>query len=129
MLPLPGPLCTRQPRVCTARLEGRLQATVSCGTEPPWGHCTGRLGASVPSPASPVQGVFLAPHCSSSCPQFLRDTLTVVSDNTWTCQLSLEMSKQLPCYNGIAQEKVHRGRGVPQQGVLGTGLRLPSSCA
>uniref|UniRef100_A0A8C0L568 Maestro heat like repeat family member 1 n=1 Tax=Canis lupus dingo TaxID=286419 RepID=A0A8C0L568_CANLU len=40
-----------------------------------------------------------------SCPQFLRDTLTVVSDNTWTCQLSLEMSKQLPCYNGIAQEK------------------------
>ncbi|XP_077703792.1 maestro heat-like repeat-containing protein family member 1 isoform X2 [Canis aureus] len=36
---------------------------------------------------------------------FLRDTLTVVSDNTWTCQLSLEMSKQLPCYNGIAQEK------------------------
>nr|XP_055170134.1 maestro heat-like repeat-containing protein family member 1 isoform X1 [Nyctereutes procyonoides] len=36
---------------------------------------------------------------------FLRDTLTVVSDNTWTCQLSLEMCKQLPCYNGIAQEK------------------------
>ncbi|XP_047399899.1 maestro heat-like repeat-containing protein family member 1 isoform X2 [Sciurus carolinensis] len=36
---------------------------------------------------------------------FLRDTLAVVSDNTWTCQLSLEMRKQLPCYNGVPQEK------------------------
>nr|XP_044999185.1 maestro heat-like repeat-containing protein family member 1 isoform X3 [Jaculus jaculus] len=36
---------------------------------------------------------------------FLRDTLTVVSDNTWICQLSLEMCKQLPCYNGTPQEK------------------------
>ncbi|EFB17016.1 hypothetical protein PANDA_011080, partial [Ailuropoda melanoleuca] len=36
---------------------------------------------------------------------FLRDTLAVVSDNTWICQLSLEMCKQLPCYNGIPQEK------------------------
>ncbi|XP_036137123.1 maestro heat-like repeat-containing protein family member 1 isoform X5 [Molossus molossus] len=37
--------------------------------------------------------------------QFLRDSLAVVSDNTWTCQLSLEMCKQLPCYNGTPQEK------------------------
>ncbi|XP_004618710.2 maestro heat-like repeat-containing protein family member 1 isoform X1 [Sorex araneus] len=36
---------------------------------------------------------------------FLRDALTVVSDNTWTCQLSLEMCKQLPSYNGMPQEK------------------------
>ncbi|XP_036904684.1 maestro heat-like repeat-containing protein family member 1 isoform X3 [Sturnira hondurensis] len=36
---------------------------------------------------------------------FLRDSLAVVSDNTWTCQLSLEMCKQLPCSNGTAQEK------------------------
>ncbi|XP_045880235.1 maestro heat-like repeat-containing protein family member 1 isoform X4 [Meles meles] len=36
---------------------------------------------------------------------FLRDTLAVVSDNTWACQLSLEMCKQLPCYNGLPQEK------------------------
>uniref|UniRef100_A0A452V4Z4 Maestro heat like repeat family member 1 n=1 Tax=Ursus maritimus TaxID=29073 RepID=A0A452V4Z4_URSMA len=36
---------------------------------------------------------------------FLRDTLAVVSDNTWICQLSLEMCKQLPCYNGMPQEK------------------------
>ncbi|KAM5211018.1 maestro heat-like repeat-containing protein family member 1 isoform 8-T16 [Hipposideros larvatus] len=36
---------------------------------------------------------------------FLRDTLAVVSDNTWVCQLSLEMCKQLPCYNGTPQEK------------------------
>ncbi|XP_010628834.1 maestro heat-like repeat-containing protein family member 1 isoform X2 [Fukomys damarensis] len=36
---------------------------------------------------------------------FLRETLAVVSDNTWTCQLSLEMCKQLPCYNGTPQEK------------------------
>ncbi|XP_075815764.1 maestro heat-like repeat-containing protein family member 1 isoform X3 [Microtus pennsylvanicus] len=36
---------------------------------------------------------------------FLRDTLTVVSDNTWICQLSQEMCKQLPSYNGTAQEK------------------------
>uniref|UniRef100_A0A452V533 Maestro heat like repeat family member 1 n=1 Tax=Ursus maritimus TaxID=29073 RepID=A0A452V533_URSMA len=45
-----------------------------------------------------------APGCGS-CPQFLRDTLAVVSDNTWICQLSLEMCKQLPCYNGMPQEK------------------------
>ncbi|XP_012924665.1 maestro heat-like repeat-containing protein family member 1 isoform X2 [Heterocephalus glaber] len=36
---------------------------------------------------------------------FLRETLAVVSDNTWICQLSLEMCKQLPCYNGMPQEK------------------------
>ncbi|XP_063087331.1 maestro heat-like repeat-containing protein family member 1 isoform X5 [Cavia porcellus] len=36
---------------------------------------------------------------------FLQETLAVVSDNTWTCQLSLEMCKQLPCYNGTPQEK------------------------
>ncbi|XP_051045168.1 maestro heat-like repeat-containing protein family member 1 isoform X3 [Phodopus roborovskii] len=36
---------------------------------------------------------------------FLRDTLTVVSDNTWICQLSQEMCKQLPSYNGAPQEK------------------------
>ncbi|XP_008068180.1 maestro heat-like repeat-containing protein family member 1 [Carlito syrichta] len=36
---------------------------------------------------------------------FLRDTLAIVSDNTWICQLSLEMCKQLPCYNGMPQEK------------------------
>nr|XP_044636807.1 maestro heat-like repeat-containing protein family member 1 [Equus asinus] len=36
---------------------------------------------------------------------FLRDTLTVVSDNTWTCQLSLEMCKQLPCYSETPREK------------------------
>lgn len=36
---------------------------------------------------------------------FLRDSLAVVSDNTWICQLSLEMCKQLPCYNGMPQEK------------------------
>ncbi|XP_051827268.1 maestro heat-like repeat-containing protein family member 1 isoform X3 [Antechinus flavipes] len=36
---------------------------------------------------------------------FLRDTLMVVSDNTWICQLSLEMCKQLNCYNGSPLEK------------------------
>ncbi|XP_076692216.2 maestro heat-like repeat-containing protein family member 1 isoform X5 [Callospermophilus lateralis] len=36
---------------------------------------------------------------------FLRDTLAVVSDDTWTCQLSLEMRKQLPSYNRVPQEK------------------------
>ncbi|XP_023364135.1 maestro heat-like repeat-containing protein family member 1 isoform X1 [Otolemur garnettii] len=36
---------------------------------------------------------------------FLRDTLAVVSDNLWVCQLSLEMCRQLPCYNGTPQEK------------------------
>ncbi|KAM6171630.1 maestro heat-like repeat-containing protein family member 1 isoform 2-T2 [Erethizon dorsatum] len=36
---------------------------------------------------------------------FLRETLAVVSDNVWTCQLSLEMCKQLPYYNGTPQEK------------------------
>ncbi|XP_068953133.1 maestro heat-like repeat-containing protein family member 1 isoform X6 [Petaurus breviceps papuanus] len=36
---------------------------------------------------------------------FLRDTLMIVSDNTWICQLSLEMCKQLNCYNGTPLEK------------------------
>ncbi|XP_035315188.1 maestro heat-like repeat-containing protein family member 1 isoform X1 [Cricetulus griseus] len=36
---------------------------------------------------------------------FLRDTLAVVSDNTWICQLSQEMCRQLPSYNGTPQEK------------------------
>ncbi|XP_037383816.1 maestro heat-like repeat-containing protein family member 1 isoform X2 [Talpa occidentalis] len=36
---------------------------------------------------------------------FLRDTLAVVSDNMWTCQLSLEMCKQLPSYDGVPREK------------------------
>lgn len=55
------------------------------------------------------------------CPQFLRDTLATVSDNTWVCQLSLEMCKQLPCYNGAPQEKV-TGRGTPQEKVWGDSL-------
>ncbi|XP_070320401.1 maestro heat-like repeat-containing protein family member 1 isoform X9 [Odocoileus virginianus] len=36
---------------------------------------------------------------------FLRDSLAVVSDNTWVCQLTLEMCKQLPNYNGTPLEK------------------------
>ncbi|XP_021544524.1 maestro heat-like repeat-containing protein family member 1 isoform X3 [Neomonachus schauinslandi] len=36
---------------------------------------------------------------------FLRDTLAVASDNTWTCQLSLEMCRQLSCYDAEPQEK------------------------
>ncbi|XP_062935287.1 maestro heat-like repeat-containing protein family member 1 isoform X2 [Cynocephalus volans] len=36
---------------------------------------------------------------------FLRDSLAAVSDNIWICQLSREMCKQLPCYNGTPQEK------------------------
>lgn len=36
---------------------------------------------------------------------FLRDTLIVVSDNVWICQLSQEMCKQLPSYSGTPQEK------------------------
>ncbi|XP_052016912.1 maestro heat-like repeat-containing protein family member 1 isoform X7 [Apodemus sylvaticus] len=36
---------------------------------------------------------------------FLRDTLAVVSDNIWICQLSQEMCKQLPSYSGAPQEK------------------------
>ncbi|XP_069882138.1 maestro heat-like repeat-containing protein family member 1 isoform X2 [Dipodomys merriami] len=36
---------------------------------------------------------------------FLRDTLAVVSDNTWICQLSQEMCRQLPCYSKTPQEK------------------------
>ncbi|KAM8786647.1 maestro heat-like repeat-containing protein family member 1 isoform 1-T1 [Rhynchonycteris naso] len=57
---------------------------------------------------------YLDEHTAETLPQkeweekllvFLRDSLAVVSDNTWTCQLSLEMCKQLPCYNGTPQEK------------------------
>lgn len=44
--------------------------------------------------------------------QFLRDTLAVVSDNTWTCQLGLEMRKRLPSYDGVPQEKVLGGPRV-----------------
>lgn len=68
-----------------------------------------------PSLASPVEAEFPALNCCS-CPQFLRDSLAVVSDNTWICQLSLEMCKQLPCYNGTPQEKVLGG--MPQEKVL-----------
>ncbi|XP_027416177.1 maestro heat-like repeat-containing protein family member 1 isoform X4 [Bos indicus x Bos taurus] len=37
--------------------------------------------------------------------RFLRDSLAVVSDNTWVCHLTLEMCKQLPNYNGTPLEK------------------------
>lgn len=68
-------------------------------------------------PSSPVKGHILGPSLLQPlpCPQFLRDTLAVVSDNTWICQLSLEMCRQLPCYNGTPQEKVHdAGGGCPR---------------
>lgn len=59
-----------------------------------------------------------------------------MSDNTWICQLSLEMCRQLPCYNGRPQEKVpgwggggegrkpqenvrKKGEGAPGEGVVG----------
>lgn len=67
-----------------------------------------------------------APHWCSH-PQFLRDTLAVVSDNTWICQLSQEMCKQLPSYNGAPQEK------VPETSQLGSGglrtVPVLSNCA
>lgn len=37
-----------------------------------------------------------------------------MSDNTWVCQLTLEMCKQLPDYNGTPLEKVH-GEGSPRR--------------
>lgn len=37
-----------------------------------------------------------------------------MSDNTWVCQLTLEMCKQLPNYNGMPLEKVH-GKGSPRR--------------
>ncbi|PNI88752.1 MROH1 isoform 6 [Pan troglodytes] len=37
--------------------------------------------------------------------QFLRDTLAIISDNAWICQLSLELCRQLPCYDEAPQEK------------------------
>ncbi|XP_063583029.1 maestro heat-like repeat-containing protein family member 1 isoform X13 [Pongo abelii] len=36
---------------------------------------------------------------------FLRDTLAIISDNAWICQLSLELCRQLPCYDEAPQEK------------------------
>lgn len=36
---------------------------------------------------------------------FLRETLTVISDNTWICQFSTEMCKQLNSYNCFPSEK------------------------
>ncbi|XP_062426714.1 maestro heat-like repeat-containing protein family member 1 isoform X2 [Rhea pennata] len=36
---------------------------------------------------------------------FLQQTLTAVSDNTWICQFSMEMCKQLNSYNGFLLEK------------------------
>lgn len=46
-----------------------------------------------------------------------------MSDDTWICQLSLEMCKQLPCYNGTPQEKVRGvgGEETPGEGVGGWG--------
>lgn len=59
----------------------------------------------MPRPLAPPQ----LPSQWCPCPQFLRDTLAVISDNMWICQLSLEMCKQLPSYSGTPQEKV-KGR-------------------
>lgn len=70
----------------------------------------GALGSPL---GRPVRGR-ACPHWLSSCPQFLRDSLAVVSDNTWVCHLTLEMCKQLPNYNGTPLEKVH-GEGSPRR--------------
>ncbi|KAL0599302.1 Maestro heat-like repeat-containing protein family member 1, partial [Plecturocebus cupreus] len=57
---------------------------------------------------------YLDEHTEETLPQeeweerllmFLRDTLAIVSDNAWICQLSLELCRQLPCYDGAPQEK------------------------
>lgn len=40
------------------------------------------------------------------CPQFLQQTVTTVSDSSWTCRLTLEMCRQLSSYNGSPVEKV-----------------------
>ena len=70
----------------------------------------GALGSPL---GRPVRGR-ACPHWLSSCQQFLRDSLAVVSDNTWVCHLTLEMCKQLPNYNGTPLEKVH-GEGSPRR--------------
>ncbi|XP_032111925.1 maestro heat-like repeat-containing protein family member 1 isoform X2 [Sapajus apella] len=57
---------------------------------------------------------YLDEHTEETLPQeewekrllmFLQDTLAIVSDNAWICQLSLELCRQLPCYDGVPQEK------------------------
>ncbi|XP_063499119.1 maestro heat-like repeat-containing protein family member 1 isoform X9 [Symphalangus syndactylus] len=57
---------------------------------------------------------YLDEHTEETLPQeeweekllmFLRDTLAIVSDNAWICQLSLELCRQLPCYDEAPQEK------------------------
>uniref|UniRef100_A0A2K5V1W4 Maestro heat like repeat family member 1 n=1 Tax=Macaca fascicularis TaxID=9541 RepID=A0A2K5V1W4_MACFA len=57
---------------------------------------------------------YLDEHTEETLPQeeweekllmFLRDTLAIVSDNAWICQLSLELCRQLPCYDETPQEK------------------------
>uniref|UniRef100_A0A2K6QKV8 Maestro heat like repeat family member 1 n=1 Tax=Rhinopithecus roxellana TaxID=61622 RepID=A0A2K6QKV8_RHIRO len=57
---------------------------------------------------------YLDEHTEETLPQeeweekllmFLQDTLAIVSDNTWICQLSLELCRQLPCYDEAPQEK------------------------
>lgn len=45
-----------------------------------------------------------------------------MSDNTWVCQLTLEMCKQLPNYNGTPLEKVH-GEGSPRRRGGGKGAQ------
>ncbi|PNI88753.1 MROH1 isoform 7 [Pan troglodytes] len=57
---------------------------------------------------------YLDEHTEETLPQeeweekllmFLRDTLAIISDNAWICQLSLELCRQLPCYDEAPQEK------------------------
>ncbi|KAF3822839.1 hypothetical protein GH733_008213 [Mirounga leonina] len=75
--------------------------------------------------ASPVKAALRAPHHRGPCPQFLRDTLAAASDNTWTCQLSLEMCRQLSCYDAEPQEKTLPRTHLVFVVATGVGSRQP----
>ncbi|KAG8515439.1 Maestro heat-like repeat-containing protein family member 1 [Galemys pyrenaicus] len=88
-------LCGRAGGRCRFRAHGGVPAAGGVGGEAADGERGARRGG--PGRGQAAHG---APH-----PQFLQDTLATVADNTWTCQLSLEMCKQLPSYDGAPQEK------------------------
>ncbi|XP_053100905.1 maestro heat-like repeat-containing protein family member 1 isoform X2 [Hemicordylus capensis] len=84
------------------RLLGVLHLSIHKTLEPLWSK---KIPALVEHLEANTQATLSQAAWEDQLLKFLQETLMTISDATWTCQLTLEMCRQLSSYNGSSSEK------------------------
>uniref|UniRef100_A0ABM5GD29 Maestro heat-like repeat-containing protein family member 1 isoform X1 n=1 Tax=Pogona vitticeps TaxID=103695 RepID=A0ABM5GD29_9SAUR len=91
------------------RLLQVLQPSIHKTLKPLW---SARVPALVEHLEAPTKVPLAQKEWEEQLLQFLEETLTTLSDPSWTCQLILEMCGQLSSYNGLPVEKNFLYKGI-----------------